>query len=70
MWSPMISFVHVVWVPDCWFGFSRLGYWGGGLFLVVPFPDLCLLVLFFILSMSVLDSIGSFLTVSVQSGNS
>ena len=26
--------------------FSRLGFWGGILFLVAPFPDLCLLVLF------------------------
>ena len=26
--------------------FSRLGFWGGGLFLVAPFPDLCLLVPF------------------------
>ena len=26
--------------------FSRLGFWGGSLFLVAPFPDLCLLVLF------------------------
>ena len=28
--------------------FSRLGFWGGDLFLIAPFPDLCLLVpLFF-----------------------
>ena len=27
--------------------FSRLGFWGGGLFLIAPFPDLCLLVLFY-----------------------
>ena len=26
--------------------FSRLGFWGGSLFLIAPFPDLCLLVLF------------------------
>ena len=26
--------------------FSHLGFWGGGLFLVAPFPDLCLLVPF------------------------
>ena len=24
--------------------FSRLGFWGGNLFLIAPFPDLCLLV--------------------------
>ena len=26
--------------------FSRLGFWSGSLFLIAPFPDLCLLVLF------------------------
>ena len=26
--------------------FSRLGFWGGSLFLIAPFPDLCLLVFF------------------------
>ena len=26
--------------------FSHLGFWGGGLFLIAPFPDLCLLVPF------------------------
>ena len=25
--------------------FSRLGFWSGSLFLIAPFPDLCLLVL-------------------------
>ena len=24
--------------------FSHLGFWGGNLFLIAPFPDLCLLV--------------------------
>ena len=28
--------------------FSRLGFWSGNLFLVAPFPDLCLLVPFYI----------------------
>ena len=28
--------------------FSRLGFWSGGLFLVAPFPDLCLLVPFYV----------------------
>ena len=28
-----------------WF-FSHLGFWGGNLFLIAPFPDLCLLVPF------------------------
>ena len=26
--------------------FSRLGFWSGNLFLIAPFPDLCLLYLF------------------------
>ena len=26
--------------------FSHLGFWSGGLFLIAPFPDLCLLVPF------------------------
>ena len=26
--------------------FSRLGFWSGNLFLIAPFPDLCLLVPF------------------------
>ena len=26
--------------------FSHLGFWSGNLFLIPPFPDLCLLVLF------------------------
>ena len=28
--------------------FSHLGFWSGNLFLIAPFPDLCLLVPFFI----------------------
>ena len=28
------------------FFFSHLGFWSGNLFLIAPFPDLCLLVLF------------------------
>ena len=27
--------------------FSHLGFWSGSLFLIAPFPDLCLLVLFY-----------------------
>ena len=27
--------------------FSNLGYWSANLFLIAPFPDLCLLVVFF-----------------------
>ena len=29
--------------------FSRLGFWSGNLFLIAPFPDLCLLVPFYVL---------------------
>ena len=29
--------------------FSHLGFWSGSLFLIAPFPDLCLLVLFYYL---------------------
>ena len=28
--------------------FSHLGFWSGSLFLIAPFPDLCLLALFLI----------------------
>ena len=28
--------------------FSHLGFWSGNLFLIAPFPDLCLLVPFFL----------------------
>ena len=27
--------------------FSHFGFWSGSLFLIAPFPDLCLLVLFY-----------------------
>ena len=27
--------------------FPHLGFWSGSLFLIAPFPDLCLLVLFY-----------------------
>ena len=29
-------------------GFSHLGFWSGNLFLIAPFPDLCLLVPFYV----------------------
>ena len=31
--------------------FSHLGFWSGNLFLIAPFPDLCLLVPFFSLAL-------------------
>ena len=34
------------------FFFSHLGFWSGILFLIAPFPDLCLLVLFYIIHLS------------------
>ena len=42
------------WENSCSFGlivslgFSHLGFWSGNLFLIAPFPDLCLLVPFFL----------------------
>ena len=33
--------------------FSHLGFWSGNLFLIAPFPDLCLLVPFYAFSFSV-----------------
>ena len=33
--------------------FSHLGFWSGSLFLIAPFPDLCLLVLFILMSNNV-----------------
>ena len=33
--------------------FSHLGFWSGSLFLIAPFPDLCLLVLFFLIGQAV-----------------
>ena len=33
-------------VPNCQFSFSHLGFWSRNLFLIAPFPDLCLLVPF------------------------
>ena len=34
--------------------FSHLGFWSGNLFLIAPFPDLCLLVPFYSLYFNVL----------------
>ena len=36
--------------------FSHLGFWSGNLFLIEPFPDLCLLVPFFHLGVSLFRS--------------
>ena len=33
------------WLLVCFF--SHLGFWSGNLFLIAPFPDLCLLVPFY-----------------------
>ena len=37
--------------------FSHLGFWSGNLFLIAPFPDLCLLVPFFFDAYQTLSSI-------------
>ena len=42
--------------------FSRLGFWSGNLFLIAPFPDLCLLVPFYV----VLKMFNLILTVTMQ----
>ena len=35
--------------------FSHLGFWSGNLFLIAPFPDLCLLVPFLLYKMLLKD---------------
>ena len=35
--------------------FSHLGFWSGNLFLIAPFPDLCLLVPFYLISVTVVS---------------
>ena len=42
--------------------FSHLGFWSGNLFLIAPFPDLCLLVPFSFMGEGV-DIIGAFFLV-------
>ena len=57
--------------------FSHIGFWSGNLFLIAPFPDLCLLVPFHILTLTyhfsihtsyTLGSITSDLWVGVRRG--
>ena len=43
--------------------FSHLGFWSGNLFLIAPFPDLCLLVPFCIIMMIVLTTTCTFIVV-------
>ena len=38
--------------------FSHLGFWSGNLFLIAPFPDLCLLVPFYTLQHTKYESSG------------
>ena len=44
--------------------FSHLGFWSGNLFLIAPFPDLCLLVPFGVLVTMIKDIATIFLFVS------
>ena len=53
-WPPIGKIAaHSAYVMFSWYKylvvglvFSHLGFWSGSLFLIAPFPDLCLLVLF------------------------
>ena len=53
MWPPIGKIAaHSAYEMFSWYkylivslGFSHLGFWSGSLFLIAPFPDLCLLVL-------------------------
>ena len=53
-WPPIGKIAaHSAYVMFSWYKylivslvFSHLGFWSGSLFLLAPFPDLCLLVLF------------------------
>ena len=52
----MYVFIHSAYEMFSWYKylivglvFSRLGFWSGNLFLIAPFPDLCLLVPFYAL---------------------
>ena len=55
-WPPIGKIAaHSAYVMFSWYKylivslvFSHLGFWSGSLFLIAPFPDLCLLVLFFL----------------------
>ena len=53
-WENSCSFglLYVSWYKYLIVGlvFSHLGFWSGNLFLIAPFPDLCLLVPFSILA--------------------
>ena len=46
--------------------FSHLGFWSGNLFLIAPFPDLCLLVPFQLKTSVVRGSIKSSVTPSIS----
>ena len=48
--------------------FSHLGFWSGNLFLIAPFPDLCLLVPFYDLKLQKLSSFHSGISEKVQVG--
>ena len=38
-----LQYALLVKLPDCQFSFSHLGFWSGYFFLIVTFPDHCLL---------------------------
>ena len=41
-----LRYVFKVLVPNFQLSFSHLGFWSVNIFLIAPFPDFCLLVLF------------------------
>ena len=47
--------------------FSHLGFWSGNLFLIAPFPDLCLLVPFFTNETEHVDKLPGFPKASMTS---
>ena len=49
--------------------FSHLGFWSGNLFLIAPFPDLCLLVPFFNRAIGIINVEKPFLNFIVDTMN-
>ena len=65
--SCSFGFRYVSWYKYLIVGlvFSRLGFWSGSLFLIAPFPDLCLLVPFHRFPAQSLSVSGSFSVICI-----